>query len=193
MTIKAFNSHAEELVWLNKNQPKFERGRNILDYVETGRRSYFTAAIEKVFKGELVEYDRRYRPDAANFQWILFTPTPVYEDHLICGVCITGRDVTVRKLYLKNLEDQNRTFREISWTQSHLVRAPLARIMGLTDLLKTARDEDFEKTVEYIILSARDLDAIINKITEQSNGIITKYPVPNPNTLQSDERRIKAW
>jgi Trp operon repressor len=37
--------------------------------------------------------------------------------------------------------------------------------MGLIDLLKTARDNDFEKTIDYILLSAHELDEIINKIS----------------------------
>jgi len=76
------------------------------------------------------------------------------------------------------LEDQNKTFREISWMQSHAVKAPLARIMGLIELLKTSRDNDFEKTIDYILLSTHELDEIINKISLESNSIISKYPLP---------------
>jgi PAS domain S-box-containing protein len=179
LNIKAFNSKAEEYVQLNKNQPEFEAGRNIYDYIEISRQPYFRSAIKKVFAGEIVEYDRRYRLDTNTIQWIRFTLTPVVEDQYIKGACITGRDITVRKTYLQNLEDQNKTFREISWMQSHLVRAPLARIMGLIDLLKVSRDEDFNKSIDYILLSAHELDDIIKKITLESKSIVDKYPIPD--------------
>ncbi|WP_428327845.1 PAS domain S-box protein [Mucilaginibacter sp.] len=178
LTIKAFNSKAKGYVQLNKNQTEFEAGRNIYEYIESSKQGYFRSAIKNVFGGEIVEYDRRYRRDATSIQWIRFTLTPVIEDEVVKGVCITGRDVTVRKLYLQNLEDQNKTFREISWMQSHLVRAPLARIMGLIDILKTARDDDFDEAINYILSSAHELDGVINKITVESNTIISKYPIP---------------
>jgi len=178
LNIKAFNSKAEGYLQLYKNQPDFEAGRNIFDYIEFPKQAYFKSAIKKVFEGEIVEYDRRYRLGGKTIQWIRFTLTPVIEDQSIKGACITGRDITVRKTYLQNLEDQNKTFREISWMQSHLVRAPLARIMGLIDLLKTSRENDLSETIDYILLSAHELDDIINKITLESKSIVDKYPIP---------------
>jgi len=178
LNIKAFNSKAEGYLQLYKNQPDFEAGRNIFDYIEISKQAYFKSAIKKVFEGEIVEYDRRYRLGGKTIQWIRFTLTPVIEDQSIKGACITGRDITVRKTYLQNLEDQNKTFREISWMQSHLVRAPLARIMGLIDLLKTSRENDLSETIDYILLSAHELDDIINKITLESKSIVDKYPIP---------------
>ncbi|WP_179412158.1 PAS domain S-box protein [Mucilaginibacter sp. E4BP6] len=176
--IKAFNNKAKQYVLLNITEVDFEPGQEIFDYVAQANQEDFQSAITKAYQGETVEYDRRYHPDAETIQWIRYTITPVYEDQIIKGACITGRDVTIRKLYLQNLEDQNKTFREISWMQSHAVRAPLARIMGLIELLKTSRDNDFEKTIDCILLSAHELDEIINKISLESNSIISKYPLP---------------
>ncbi|MEO6151166.1 MAG: PAS domain S-box protein [Mucilaginibacter sp.] len=173
--IKAFNTKAKAYVLLNMNQQDFEVGRDIIGYVENTKQAYFQSAIKKVFMGETVEYDRMYIADAGSIQWIHYALTPVYEDQSIKGICITGRDITVRKLYLQNLEDQNKTFRDISWMQSHLVRAPLARIMGLIGVLKHAREDDFNEAIDYILISAHELDDVIKKITLESNVIVSKY------------------
>lgn len=176
--IKLFNPKASESMKFNKDQSPFEIGRSIFDYVETSRLTYFQEIIEKVYNGETVDYDRMFRTGGA-ISWIRYTLTPVRENGKIVGACINGRDVTARILYLRSVEEQNKTFREISWMQSHLVRAPLARIMGLLPLLNSAcDDQERTKIISYLSLSAADLDNIIRQITDKSTRIIEKYPEP---------------
>jgi len=80
-------------------------------------------------------------------------------------------DVTERLNYIKAIEEQNERLREISWIQSHVVRAPLARIMGLIHVIKDMKDntEEKETTLDYIILSANELDEVIKNITSKTN------------------------
>jgi DNA-binding response OmpR family regulator len=71
--------------------------------------------------------------------------------------------------YIKAVELQNEKLRDISWMQSHVVRAPLARIMGLTQLFKdSASDEDRENILEYLMLSANELDKAIGDIIKKA-------------------------
>jgi PAS domain S-box-containing protein len=80
-------------------------------------------------------------------------------------------DVTERLNYIKAIEAQNEKLREISWIQSHVVRAPLARIMGLIHVIREMREnsEEKETTLDYIILSANELDDAIKIITHKTN------------------------
>jgi PAS domain S-box-containing protein len=85
---------------------------------------------------------------------------------------VIANDVTERLEYIKAIEVQNEKLKEISWIQSHLVRAPLARIMGLIPLIAEARsgeDKVFEEILEYILISAKELDTIIMDITQKTN------------------------
>jgi len=80
-------------------------------------------------------------------------------------------DITERLNYIKAIERQNEKLREISWIQSHIVRAPLARILGLIPLIKdlTAENEaDKKKMLDYMFLSANELDDIIRDITDKT-------------------------
>jgi PAS domain S-box-containing protein len=79
-------------------------------------------------------------------------------------------DVTEQLNYIKAIEAQNEKLREISWVQSHLVRAPLARILGLVNIIcDTAANEcEKEKMLNYLMLSANELDEIIKSITEKT-------------------------
>jgi PAS domain S-box-containing protein len=79
------------------------------------------------------------------------------------------RDITESRKYLKAIEEQNKKFKEIAWIQSHVVRAPLARVMGLVDLLaqQTPGDET-DLLLQHLSTSARDLDAIIINIADRT-------------------------
>ena len=48
-----------------------------------------------------------------------------------------------QKEQMKQIEQRNVKLEEIAWEQSHMVRAPLAKIMGLIELLKISEKQDF--------------------------------------------------
>ncbi|MES2829819.1 MAG: PAS domain S-box protein [Bacteroidota bacterium] len=83
---------------------------------------------------------------------------------------IIANDVTERLNYIKAIEEQNTKLREISWIQSHVVRAPLARIMGLVELL--AEDLfDWEEKLQmlgYLKESSEELDGVVKQITKKT-------------------------
>lgn len=84
-------------------------------------------------------------------------------------------DLTKTKRLLTKVEEQNKILRQVAWDQSHMVRAPLARILGLLYFAKTddlqvmGRDE----IMDQIESSANELDQVIRKIvqsTEERDG-----------------------
>jgi PAS domain S-box-containing protein len=79
-------------------------------------------------------------------------------------------DVTEKLNYITEIEQQNEKLREISWIQSHVVRAPLARLMGLVSLIKDGKNgcEENQKMLEYILMSAKELDDVIGEITDMT-------------------------
>ncbi|TSD67068.1 PAS domain S-box protein [Inquilinus sp. KBS0705] len=81
-------------------------------------------------------------------------------------------DVTQRTLYIKAIEDQNEKLREISWIQSHVVRAPLSRILGLIPLTNDVRENSEERStmLEYLSASAHELDNVIKNITDKTTS-----------------------
>lgn len=82
-------------------------------------------------------------------------------------------DVTRQKEQNCALELQNRKLMEIAWVQSHEVRAPLARILGLIQLIKGYPDvdKDLKEAFGHIEKSAHDLDQIIRKIVRKTEEI----------------------
>lgn len=96
-------------------------------------------------------------------------PTKYNDQHARMVVC---RDVTERLAYLQAVEEQNKQLREIAWFQSHIVRAPLARIMGLVDLLTAEQTEsNLQEILPMLEKSAEELDYIIHDIVDKTKTI----------------------
>lgn len=164
----AFNEKAKKSIRFNKNSLPFTMGSSIFDYVEESRHVYFLGILNKVREGKTVEYDRAFNIDGHKL-WVHYTLTPVDNEGLPAGVCITGRDITSYKVYTKTIEAQNRQLREISWTQAHLVRAPLVNIMGLNKLLQHAKDAgEQENLLRLLDESAQKLDTVIAGILDKA-------------------------
>jgi nitrogen-specific signal transduction histidine kinase len=90
------------------------------------------------------------------------------------AVLVLVNDITERLKYVETIEKQNATFREIAWIQSHVVRAPLARLLGLVNLLETELpDQNSENSllIKYIKDSANELDEIVREISKKSENI----------------------
>lgn len=80
-------------------------------------------------------------------------------------------DLTERINYIEAIEAQNRKLREIAWVQSHVVRAPLARMLGLLQIVNDP-SRPKEERIEYIgwiHKAAQELDVIIRDISEKTD------------------------
>lgn len=91
------------------------------------------------------------------------------------AVLVLANDITDRLKYVDTIEKQNQTFREIAWIQSHVIRAPLARLIGLVDLLETEipeSTEDSSSLIGHINDSAIELDDIVREISKKLENIV---------------------
>jgi PAS domain S-box-containing protein len=82
------------------------------------------------------------------------------------------QDVTERNDYYEALLKQNEALKEIAWIQSHIIRAPLAKIMGLVQILQDDKDDEdfsFDFILDAILNAANELDEVIQKTSEKSN------------------------
>lgn len=80
------------------------------------------------------------------------------------------QDISERVAHIKSIEEQNKKLRDIAWKQSHIVRAPVARIMGLINLLSDEKslNDETNNLLKYIEESALELDNIIRSIVENT-------------------------
>jgi PAS domain S-box-containing protein len=87
------------------------------------------------------------------------------------GACL---DVTESRQYTKAIEQQNENLRNIAFVQSHVVRAPLARLMGAIGLIKNYinSEQENKQILEYILASAEELDKIIREISDKTHASV---------------------
>nr|WP_294897713.1 PAS domain-containing sensor histidine kinase [uncultured Pedobacter sp.] len=73
--------------------------------------------------------------------------------------------------HIEIIESQNKKLSEISYIQSHIVRAPLAKIMGLVDLLinHPQKAEEKEEIYQYLTDAASEFDTVITDIINKTN------------------------
>ena len=82
-------------------------------------------------------------------------------------------NITERVKHLNAIEGQNKKLREIAWIQSHVVRAPLARMMGLIEVFRfVERDSpEYAEWTEHFFNTANELDAVIREVSEKSKDL----------------------
>lgn len=79
-------------------------------------------------------------------------------------------DITERINYTAAIEKQNEKLREIAHMQSHVVRAPLATMMGFVHLLedRSIANDEKKEIHKNILHSATELDNVIKKISAKA-------------------------
>lgn len=86
---------------------------------------------------------------------------------------VLATDVTDRYAYISAIEKQNQKLRDIAWVQSHVVRAPLARLLGIIQMIEDDSDASAQtlKLLKLINDSAHELDAVIHDVAKKAELI----------------------
>lgn len=86
---------------------------------------------------------------------------------------VLANDITSKLKYLEAIETQNEKMRDIAWTQSHILRSPLSRMMGIIDLIQNEELENSELKVflGHLVDSAKEFDTIIKDVVEKAQQI----------------------
>jgi PAS domain S-box-containing protein len=120
-------------------------------------------------EGKTWRGDVKNRRKDGSFFWTAATVTPLRDSRQnIKGYMAVRHDITERKFLEETLKEKNKLLTEIAWAQSHLVRSPVANILGLCNLFDKDIKASLEEKEEYLILikkSAEELDDIIRQIT----------------------------
>ncbi|MBC7409758.1 MAG: PAS domain S-box protein, partial [Arcicella sp.] len=116
----------------------------------------------KIWKGEL-----KNKSKDGTIYWVNATIVPFLDNKGKPYQYIAIRnDITKQKKHQLTIENQNKKLRGIAWTQSHILRAPLARMLGLLNLmeLESFKSNDLPEIMNHFKNSLHELDAIITEI-----------------------------
>lgn len=150
------------------HKPLLETSINF--YKEGESRNRIQELLEEVLEdGESREEELEFITAKGNHRWVSVKLKCERSEGKNIKLYGTIQDISQRRKYISDLNIQNQKLKKIAWTQSHVVRAPLARIMGLVDLLgnmENIKDVELEglDIIEHIIKSTEELDQVIKDI-----------------------------
>lgn len=85
-------------------------------------------------------------------------------------------DVTEINRHIQTIKAQNKKLHDIAWTQSHIIRAPIARILGITQLIEEElySPDELPGLLSHVTDSATELDKVVENIILDAQMIIPK-------------------
>lgn len=168
---------------LGKTEKDF-LGMNAFDFVHNEDKQNVFESYSKITTQKRIHIPPyRFKDGKNNWRWIETIVTNMIDDPAVGGIVTNSRDVTDRVEYIRAIKEQNSKFREIAWTQSHLVRAPLSRILGIVDFIKNNPPEEkyFPELLDSLFTSAIELDDIIKKIVKKTEQVKDEPTQPHSN------------
>lgn len=87
----------------------------------------------------------------------------------VLGITFSALDITARKLSENKIQKQGLVLNDIAWKQSHLVRAPLANILCMVNLLQL--DASDKTLLQHLQKESEKLDRVIRDIVLQSSNV----------------------
>ncbi|MBG6236733.1 PAS domain S-box-containing protein [Pedobacter sp. CAN_A7] len=155
--IKCYGYSREEFLSANTAMIKLaedmHRYLKVMESANLEKNMVFQGVFRQQHKnGEVLHMDIRSNPMSFNEK----------ETYLVLA-----SDITDRLNHFEDIEKQNEKLKEIAWMQSHVVRAPLTRMMSLIDLLKKEEttNSDNNRLFDYLLSSALELDEIVKDIS----------------------------
>ncbi len=136
------------------------------------------------------DYVNRYVTATGEHKYISWSSSePFGEEGFVFAY---GRDITERVHQFEMLQKQNKVLRDIAWHQSHIVRAPLARMMGIVNLLSEELPDNPEHQLlfKHLMSSAKELDKVISDVVHKTYELDNFYnQVVNSQPNDTSEKK----
>jgi PAS domain S-box-containing protein len=187
--IVSFNAKANELS-LEQFNKKLKVGNNAFGYFPKHKIPNVKEAIQKVENNEMISYEASYKLKDSTVKWHEVRWVGVAnEKKTNIGFILAFKDITERKItdlererMTADLVQRNSDLEQFTYIVSHNFRAPVANIMGLTNMLNSF-DLDVNESNEVktaLTASINNLDQIImdmNHILQVSTRINDKTEI----------------
>lgn len=173
LTILSFNTLAQKFSE-QLNRKKLTANRSIKEYFSAERWEFVKEKLEQAANGETVNYEISYTRDDGSVQWHNIGWLSVKDNEgKNRGFILANKDITATKMaalerekITSDLIQHNTDLEQFTYIISHNLRAPVANIIGLADLLKEHdRDPAIRKElIEKVAKSVKNLDNIIKDL-----------------------------
>jgi PAS domain S-box-containing protein len=88
-------------------------------------------------------------------------------------IVVQANDITETLNHISTIEIQNEKLKSIAWTQSHVVRAPISRILGIINLIEEHKESlvDVLFWLKQLRVSTNEMDDVVKKIVVESQHL----------------------
>ncbi|MBC7653702.1 MAG: PAS domain S-box protein [Oligoflexus sp.] len=170
-TKEVYEIHDREIETINT----FEIDKSLANYRSEDRQMIREALKLTIKNGQPYNFELRFTSFKNKEKWVRVSGEATIKDGEIVGIKGIIQDISERKNTEETILTQNELLKEIYYSQSHLMRLPLANILGLVDLLELETDPEELKVIKRKLkLSATHLDQIIKELANKK--VITNLP-----------------
>ncbi|HEX3386629.1 MAG TPA: PAS domain S-box protein, partial [Mucilaginibacter sp.] len=183
----SFNAKANELC-IEQFNKKLRTGTNAFSYFPKNKIPNLKELFEKVMNNEMVSYETSYDLQNGGLKWYEARWAGVADaEHINIGFIVAFKDITERKIselererMTNDLVQRNRDLEQFTYIVSHNLRAPVANIMGLSNMLNNF-DFNLEENQEVktaLATSISVLDGMIldlNQILQVSSHVNERF------------------
>lgn len=129
-----------------------------------------------------MKFGLSFAVDSVKFQkaekeiWLRLDLTPIIKNRTVERFIIIITNITENKIAQFKIEEQNKKLAEFAWSGSHELRAPVARILGLSSLFnyKQPSDPENSKVLEFINETTSELDDMLKVMLHKCNRLLDK-------------------
>ncbi|WP_296619890.1 PAS domain-containing protein [Marivirga sp.] len=164
-----FNATAYEFMsWYTQKELRLDE--NMSHYFGGSFSKTFEALFEKAKNGQKQKFCRTFKNLSGYEKIVNMELKPVSNSsEVIMGVILNSTDITQEVNLEKRIRISEKKLDDIAFINAHEVRAPLASILGLLNLLDFESVNDNSKLIlSHLKKSANDLEKIIHKVSESS-------------------------
>ncbi len=156
---------------------KMKKGDDVRKFLHGNFEKLFLKGISEALGG--CSYEKEFfikRINKLNNVWRFFSFHPIYcSKKEILGVVFTSKDITKLKFNEIKISKFQKEFDEIAWRESHLLRAPVANLLGISSLLLKPESSislnEKMTLINHLSKEVEKLDAVIFEIVKDASKL----------------------
>jgi len=149
-----------------------ERNGDVFTYINSQLLPDFKNFIDTALNGKYVEKEYIANFPKSGVRSVRLEIHPVYDEQKqVMGAAYNAIDISNQKEDRARLELQANRLKEIAFTQSHIIRRPVANLIGLIALLDHSNlNEENQFLLQKMEESLQELDRVIVELVGKSSG-----------------------